>query len=136
MRAVVCNEYGPSESLRVVDVPDPVTRPGHVLIDVAYAAVNFPDVLIIANLYQVSVPLPFTPGSEFSGTVASVGEGVVSVRVGDHVFGPAMSGSFAGQVVVPAEGLRVVPPDVPLDAAAGFWVAHATAYHALRSVGR
>jgi NADPH2:quinone reductase len=130
----VCNEYGPPESLHVVDLPDLVAAPGHALIDVAYAAVNFPDVLIIANLYQVSVPLPFVPGSEFSGTVTAIGEGVTNVSVGDHVFGAAMSGSFAEQVMVPAEGLRTVPSAVALDAAAGFWVAHATAYHALRSV--
>jgi NADPH2:quinone reductase len=134
MRAVVCNEYGPPETLAVVDVPDPVVRPGDVLIDVAYAAVNYPDVLIIANRYQVSVPLPFVPGSEFSGTVAEVGEGVTHLSVGDHVFGSSMSGSFAERIDVPAQGLRPVPADVALDAAAGFWVAHATAYHALRSV--
>jgi NADPH2:quinone reductase len=67
MRAVVCNEYGPPESLRIVELPTPIARSGQVVVDVAYAAVNYPDVLIIADRYQVSVPTPFVPGSEFSG---------------------------------------------------------------------
>ena len=134
MRAVVCTQYGPPESVGVVEVPEPVAGPGDVAVDVAFAAVNFPDVLIIANKYQVSVPLPFVPGSEFSGLVASVGAGVPGVAAGDQVFGSAMSGSFAERVVVPAASLRPVPDGVALEAAAGFWVAHATAYHALRSI--
>ena len=134
MRAVVCNEYGPPELLTMIDLPDPVARPNQVVVAVAYAAVNYPDVLILANRYQLSVPVPFVPGSEFSGTVVAIGEGVTNVAVGDHVFGAAMTGAFAERIVVPATAVRSVPPAVALDAAAGFWVAHATAYHALRSI--
>jgi NADPH2:quinone reductase len=134
MRAVVCQEYGPPESLHVIDLPDPVARPGHVVVDVAFAAVNYPDVLIIADKYQVSIPPPFVPGSEFAGVVIAVGEGVDSVQPGDHVFGASMTGAFSEQVIVPADALRKVPNAVALEAAAAFWVAHATAYHALRSI--
>ena len=134
MRAVVCNEYGPPESLSIVDLPTPVARPGQVVVDIAYAAVNYPDVLIIDNRYQVSVPTPFVPGSEFSGVVSAIGDGVTTVSVGDHVFGASMTGAYAEQIVVPAGAVRTVPDEVALDAAAGFWVAHATAYHAIRSV--
>lgn len=134
MRAVVCHEYGPPESLRVEEMADQPTRPGQVAVDVAYAAVNYPDVLILANKYQVSVPLPFVPGSEFAGVVESVGDGVDAVAPGDRVFGSSMTGAFCSRVVVPASDLRKVPDAVGLDVAAGFWVAHATAYHALRSV--
>lgn len=118
----------------MIDLPDPVARPGQVVVDVAFAAVNYPDVLIIADRYQVSVAPPFVPGSEFSGVVSSVGEGVDSFRPGDHVFGASMTGAFSDRVVVPASALRKVPAAVRLDAAAAFWVAHATAYHALRSI--
>src|SRR5690606_26777881 len=93
-----------------------------------------PDVLMIANRYQVSQPTPFVPGSEFAGVVTEVGEGVDTVAVGDHVFGSAMTGGFAERVVVPAAAVRSVPAEVGLDAAAAFWVAHATAYHAIRSI--
>lgn len=134
MRAVVCHEYGPPESLRVDDVEAPEPRPGMVVVHVTAAAVNFPDVLMIANLYQVSVPLPFTPGSEFSGVVSAVGDDVTTWRAGDRVFGAAMFGAFSEQIMVPATSLRAVPDDVELRDVAGFWVAYATAYHALRSV--
>ncbi len=134
MKAVVCQEYGPPESLVVVDVPEPIAGPGQVVVAIAFAAVNYPDVLIIANRYQVSVPTPFVPGSEFSGLVAAVGEGVDSVAVGDRVFGAVMTGAFAERVVVPATAVRPVPDGVGLETVAGFWVAHATAYHAIRSV--
>jgi NADPH2:quinone reductase len=134
MRAVVCNDYGPPESLSIVDLPTPIARPGDVVVDIAYAAVNYPDVLIIGNRYQVSVPTPFVPGSEFAGTVSAVGSGVDTVSVGDHVFGASMTGAYAEQIVVPAGAVRGVPGEVSLAAAAGFWVAHATAYHAIRSV--
>jgi NADPH2:quinone reductase len=117
-----------------MDLPDPVARAGHVVVDVAFAAVNYPDVLIIADKYQVSIPPPFVPGSEFAGVVTDVGEGVDSVQPGDHVFGASMTGAYSAQVVVPAHALRKVPAAVALEAAAAFWVAHATAYHALRSI--
>jgi NADPH:quinone reductase len=134
MRTVFCSEYGPPETLRVEERPTPAPGLGQVLVAVAAAAVNFPDVLIIANRYQVSVPLPFTPGSEFSGVVEAVGEGVADWQVGDRVFGAAMSGAFSEYVAVPAASLRRVPIGADLVSMAGFWVAHVTAYHALRSV--
>ena len=69
------------------------------LVDIAYAAVNFPDVLIVNNEYQVQVPAPFVPGSEFSGVIAAVGDGVASrpagIAVGDHVYGASFVGAYA-----------------------------------------
>jgi NADPH:quinone reductase len=126
--------HGPPQSIEVVDLPDPVAGPGQVVVTVAAAAVNFADVLIMADRYQVSVPAPFTPGSEFAGVVASVGSGVTGPSVGDHVFGTVMAGAFAEQVLVPADGLSMVPGKVPLETAAAFGVVYRTAYHALRSV--
>ena len=135
MRAVVCETYGPPEVLRVQEVPLRPAKRGQVQVKVAAAAVNFPDVLICANKYQVSLPTPFTPGSEFAGVVTEVGEAVTGLVVGDRVFGSTITGAFSEYVTVAAEALRPVPEGVALTAAAGFWVAHATAYHALRSVG-
>ena len=134
MRAVVCQQYGPPSSLELIDLPDPVARAGQAVVDIAYAAVNYPDVLVIADKYQVSIPPPFVPGSEFSGVVVAVGDGVDTVQAGDHVFGATLTGGFAEQIVTPAAALRIVPAAVALEAAAAFWIAHATAYHALRSV--
>jgi NADPH2:quinone reductase len=97
------------------------------------AAVNFPDVLIVANQYQITVALPFVPGSEFAGTVAEVGGGVTGLAAGDRVFGTALVGAFAEEVVVAAAALTSTPAGVDDRAAAGFGVAHRTAYHVLRS---
>ncbi len=80
MRAARVVHHGPPESVTVEEVPDPVAGPGQVVVDIAYAAVNFPDVLIVANEYQVSLPVPFIPGSEFSGVVSTVGEAVENGR--------------------------------------------------------
>ena len=136
MRAARCVEYGPPSGVVVVDVPAPVAREGQVVVDVAAAAVNFPDVLLVADQYQMHIPVPFTVGSEFAGTVCKVGAGVGGVAVGDRVMGSTTFGAFAEQIAVPASALQPVDPGVELATAAASGVAHATAYHALRSVAR
>ena len=118
----------------VEECPDPTPGPGEVVVDMAAASVNYPDVLIIANGYQISVPVPFVPGSEFSGTIRSVGDNVTGWAPGDRVFATVMSGAFAEQVVVSGRALHRVPDGADLEACAGFWVAHLTAYHCIRSV--
>jgi NADPH2:quinone reductase len=113
-----------------------VLAAGHVRVAVDTAAVNFPDVLVVANSYQIKVPVPFVPGSEFAGVVRELGEGVTTLNVGDRVFGSALIGGFAEEVAANAAGLSIVPAAVALEVAAGFGVAHRTAYHVLRSVAR
>ena len=135
MRAAVCRAYGAPETI-VVD-PDfalPAVGPGQVRVRVGAAAVNFPDVLLMANKYQVSVPVPFVPGSEFAGLVDAVGEGVTGLAPGDRVMGTSITGAFAEQAVVPVRSLTHVPAGVADAPAAAFGVAHRTAYHVLRSV--
>jgi NADPH2:quinone reductase len=136
VRAARCVAYGPPSSVVVVDLPDPVAAEGQVVVEVAAAAVNFPDVLLVADQYQIHIPVPFTVGSEFAGTVSAVGVGVEGIAVGDRVMGSTMFGAFAEQIAVPARSLRPVDPGVDLATAAASGVAHATAYHALRSVAR
>lgn len=92
--------------------------------------------LLVANEYQVSVPLPFVPGSEFAGVVSEVGAGVAGHSLGDRVFGTAIFGAFAEEAVVSAEAVHPVPEGVDERAAAAFGVAYRTAYHVLRSVAR
>jgi NADPH2:quinone reductase len=109
---------------------------GQVRVEVAAAAVNFPDVLLIADQYQLSVPPPFVPGSEFSGRVVEVAGDVGSFAVGDHVTGTSLVGAFAEEAVVAASALRRVPDEMDDRIAAAAGVAHRTAYHVLRSVAR
>jgi NADPH2:quinone reductase len=134
VRAAYVAEHGPPEAVVVHEVPDPQPGPGEVLVDIAYAAVNFPDVLIVNNEYQVQVPAPFVPGSEFSGVVSAIGDGVDGVAVGDHVYGASFVGAYAEKIVVSAASVHVVPESVDLRDAAAFSVAHTTAMHTLRTI--
>jgi NADPH2:quinone reductase len=133
MRAAVCRAYGPPETLAIDDVQAPEATPGNVVVDVAAAAVNFTDVLMLQNRYQLSATPPFVPGSEFAGVVAAVGQGVEALRPGMRVCGVTFVGAFAERIAVPAASLTVLPDHVELRAAAAFQVAYGTAYHALRS---
>jgi NADPH2:quinone reductase len=134
MRAARCVQYGPPSALVITDEPDPVPGPDDVVVDVAFAAVNFPDVLFIANKYQVSVPVPFTPGSEFSGTVSAVGANVSTVKTGQAVTGGVMTGAYATKVLVAASAVYPMPAGLDAADAAALWVTDRTAYYALRSV--
>jgi NADPH2:quinone reductase len=134
VRAAVCRAYGPPESVVVEDVPAPVPGPGEVLVDVAAAAVNFPDVLLVAGEYQVQLPPPFVPGSELAGRVVALGEGVTGFAIGDRAFGSVICGAFAEQAAVAAATLTRTPDGVDDQTAAAFGVAHRTAFHTLRSV--
>src|ERR1051325_5747693 len=134
MRAAPCREYGTPDAVAVVDVAVPDMTAGQVRVRVAAAAVNFVDVLIVANQYQISAPTPFVPGSEFAGVVDAVADDVTRVAVGDPVSGVGFVGAFADQVVVPADAVTRVPDGVDIHTAAAFGIAHRTAYHTLRSV--
>jgi NADPH:quinone reductase len=134
VRAAICHEYGAPDVVTVGELPSPLPSAGQVLVRVRAAAVNFPDVLLVANEYQVKVPTPFVPGSEFAGVVAAVGDGVQGVATGDRVMGTALVGAFAEEIVVGADGLRVIPEGIDDREAAAFGVAHRTAFHVLRSV--
>jgi NADPH:quinone reductase len=135
MRAARCEEYGGPDNVVIREIPNPVVTPGHVVVDVAAAAVNFPDLLFIANRYQVPAPLPFTPGSEFAGRVAAVGEAVTGLTAGDLVYGTVFTGAMAEQVLVPARAVSPVPAGLSMVEAAAFRVTYLTAYHALVTAG-
>jgi NADPH2:quinone reductase len=136
VRAAVCRELGPPDVVRVDDLPSPPLGAGQVRVRVSSAAVNFPDVLLVAGEYQIAVPPPFVPGSELAGVVEEVGEGVQGVAVGDRVAATVLVGAFAEEAVVAADAVHPVPEGVDLSAAAASGVAHRTAYHVLRSVAR
>ncbi|WP_216894957.1 NADPH:quinone oxidoreductase family protein [Nocardia alni] len=136
MRAAVCPGYGDPEVVAVQDLPAPVPEPGQVRVRVTAAAVNFPDVLVLANKYQISVPPPFVPGSEFAGVVDELGDGVDEFAPGDRVTGTGLYGAFAEQVVTKSASLSRIPDGIDDRDAVAFGVAYRTAYHALRSVAR
>ena len=133
MRAVVCNRFGGPEVLEMAEVPEPVATPGQVLVDVKACAVNFPDLLMIQDLYQFKPGLPFIPGSEIGGIVREVGEGVTGFAPGDRVIGSSPSvGGLAERASLMAFTMVAVPDGIELDQAAGLLYAYGTSHHALR----
>jgi NADPH2:quinone reductase len=131
MKAVVCNAWGLPDSLVIEERADLVAGKGQVVIAVEAAGVNFPDVLIIQNKYQFKPSLPFTPGSELSGVIAAVGDGVTHWKVGDHVIAFVDHGAFAEQAVVPVANLMPMPPGMPFDVAAAITLTYGTSHHAV-----
>jgi NADPH:quinone reductase len=134
IRAAVCPEYGPPEVVRIEERPPQSLDGGQVRVRVGAAAVNYPDILLVAGRYQISVPTPFVVGSEFAGVIVEVADDTGDLAIGDRVTGAQMFGAFAEEVVVAASGLARIPDGIDVHTAAAFGVAHRTAYHALRSV--
>ncbi|MGQ0654412.1 MAG: NADPH:quinone oxidoreductase family protein [Betaproteobacteria bacterium] len=132
MKAVLCKQFGPPESLVVEELPSPQAGPGEVVVSVRAASVNFPDVLIIQNKYQFKPPLPFSPGSEFAGVVKEIGAGVQGCKPGDRVIAFTTYGAFAEEVKVEAARLVPIPEGMDFNGAAAFLLTYGTSDHALR----
>ena len=132
MKAVLCKEYGPPESLVIEDIASPTAGRGQVVVSVKACGVNFPDTLIIQGKYQFKPAMPFSPGSEVSGIVKEVGEGVDTVQVSDHVIAFTGWGGFAEEVVTEASKLITLPGDIDFVTAAAFTLVYGTAHHALK----
>jgi len=136
MRAVVCRELTGVGGLEYVnDWPEPQAGPGEVLVDVKAAALNFPDLLMIQGLYQERPPLPFVVGTEMSGVVAAVGEGVTHVAPGDRVVA-ACGRTLAERVVAKAPLVIPAPQRLGFEAAAGICITYFTSMHALKQRAR
>ena len=133
MKAVLCRQFGPPETLTVEELPSPRPAPGEVVVSVKAASVNFPDVLVIQNKYQVKPPLPFSPGSELAGVVKEVGEGVTQAKPGDRVIAFTTYGAFAEECLVPAGRLLPLPEGMDFRTGAAFLLTYGTSHHALRN---
>src|SRR5579862_1501922 len=123
MRAMQIAEFGPIESLKLVEVADPQPRPNEVVIEVHAAPVNFVDTLVVGGTYQFLPLLPFTPGKGPAGVVSAVGADVTSLRVGDRVLAMAEQGGYAEKVAVAADQCYRLPPGLSFEQAAGMGVA-------------
>ncbi|MEN3291663.1 MAG: NADPH:quinone reductase [Burkholderiales bacterium] len=131
MKAILCKAWGAPDTLVVEELPEVHPGPGQVSIDVHAAGVNFPDVLIIQNKYQVKPELPFTPGSELAGVVRETGEGVTHVKPGDKVMAFVSQGAFAQQIVASAHMVMPMPPELDFDTAAAVTLTYGTSHHAV-----
>jgi NADPH2:quinone reductase len=132
MRALVVEALAPDYGGCVLkDIPTPDPSPGEVLVRTRAAAVNFPDLLQTRGEYQHKPPLPFIPGLEIAGEIATLGEGVEQFEIGDAVVGGARIGGFSEYAVTPAAGLRAKPERLSFAEAAGYGAAYLTAYVSL-----
>ena len=131
MRAWLCENPVGVEALQWKELPTPEPKAGEVRVAIRAASLNFPDLLIVQNKYQMKPPLPFVPGSEFAGIVEAVGEGVSHVKVGDAVAAFAGTGGFATHAVVSAALVMPLPEGFAFDDAAAFVLTYGTTHHAL-----
>jgi NADPH2:quinone reductase len=136
MKAVLCKQYGPPQSLVLEDVPALKAGDGQVVISVKAAGVNFPDLLIIQNKYQFRPPLPFSPGGEVAGTVKEIGPGVTQLKVGDRVIGSIGWGGFAEEAVAQAARCTPFPANMDFVEASAFMMTYGTSHHALKDRAR
>lgn len=136
MKAVLCKEFGPPETLVIGETETPKPEKGTVRIAVEACGMNFPDSLIIQNKYQFKPPLPFSPGGEVAGIVDAIGEGTDPSLLGKRVMAMTLHGGLAEYVVVPADALLPCPADMPFETAAGFTMTYGTSMHALKQRGQ
>ena len=132
MKAVLCKAFGPPESLAIEEIEPLKPGRGQVIISVKACGVNFPDALIIQGKYQSKPPFPFTPGSEISGIVKDLGEGVETFKVGMRVMSFIGMGGFAEEVVADAPQIIPMPQALDFTTASAFLLTYGTSYHALK----
>src|SRR5436305_12905230 len=111
MNALLSYEPGGPETLRLSEVPDPRPGPGELLVRVRACAINYPDVLIIEDKYQLKPPRPFAPGSEIAGEVIHVGEGVSGWSTGDRMIAATGYGGLVEKLVIPARAGIPLPSE-------------------------
>jgi NADPH2:quinone reductase len=132
MKALLSKQAGGPETLVLEDVAEPLAGPGQARVAVRACGVNFPDLLIIQDLYQYKPPRPFAPGAEVAGVVDAVGEGVENVRVGDRVLLSPARGGMAEKAVGSAGNCWKIPDAMPFDEAAALLMTYGTSQHALK----
>ena len=131
MHAWLCENPVGVEALTWKEVPTPVPQAGQVLIRIEAASLNFPDLLIVQNKYQMKPDLPFVPGSEYAGVIEAVGEGVTHLQVGQSVACLSGTGGFGTHTLAPAKLCMPLPAGFPAVDAAAFIMIYATSHHAL-----
>jgi NADPH:quinone reductase-like Zn-dependent oxidoreductase len=136
MKALLSHAPGGPETLTLEQLDDPQPAAGDLLVRVRACAINYPDVLIIEDKYQLKPPRPFAPGSEIAGEVEAVGDGVNGWAPGDRVIAATGFGGLAEKVVIPAARAFQLPPERSFEEGSALLLTYATAIHALLDRGR
>jgi len=132
MKALLSKAPGGPETLVLEDIPSPTPGKGEVLIDIKAIGINFPDTLIIRDMYQFKPERPFSPGGEVSGVVKALGEGVTNLSVGQRVIGSCGWGGMREELVLDAGRCIPISDSVPFEEAAAFVMTYGTSYYALK----
>ncbi|MEG6508030.1 NADPH:quinone oxidoreductase family protein [Methyloligella sp. 2.7D] len=132
MRAAQFSEFGGIDALRVDEVPVPEPHAGDALIDVSAVSLNFFDTLLLRDKYQITPPLPYSPGAEIAGTVETVGADVTGVSAGDRVLAFIGGNGCREKIVTKAANLVPIPAEVGDAVAASLPVTYGTALHGLQ----
>jgi NADPH:quinone reductase len=136
MHAWLCENPVGVEALQWKELPTPQPKAGEVLVEIKAASLNFPDLLIVQNKYQIKPPLPFVPGAEYAGVIAAVGPDVKHLKVGQSVACLSGTGGFGTHTIAPAQLCMPLPPGFPHADAAAFIMTYATSHHALVDRGQ
>ena len=133
MKAMLSHEAGGPETLKLTEMEAPEPSKKQVRIRIHAAGLNFPDTLIIKDMYQMKPPRPFAPGGEVAGEIEAVGEAVTNFKVGDRVLGMSGFGGFATHIVMDAERVMKIPDAMPYDEASCLVLTYGTSHHALKN---
>jgi NADPH:quinone reductase-like Zn-dependent oxidoreductase len=136
VKALLSIEPGGPETLLLEDIAEPAPGAGELLVQVRACSINFPDVLIIEDKYQLKPQRPFAPGGEIAGEVIGVGEGVTGWKRGNRVIAALGLGGLAEQVIVPADRAIPLPAERSFEEGSALLMTYATAIHALVDRGR
>lgn len=136
MKALVSEAPGDYSTLRLVERPDPVPGAGQIVIDVRACAINFPDSLIIQDLYQFKPARPFSPGGEAAGVISAVGEGVTAWKSGDRVIGLSTHGGMAEKMLLDQIEVVRLPEGRSFAEGASFFFTYGTTIHAFKDRAR
>ena len=136
MKALRSHQSGGPETLTLDEIESPVPGPGQVRVAVKACSINYPDVLIIKDMYQFKPPRPFAPGGEAAGVVDAVGEGVTQWKVGDRVIASTGNGGLAEQIVVDPARLWALPDGASFATGASIMMTYGTNMHGLLDRGK
>ncbi len=135
MRAVLSKSVGGPETLVLEDLPSPTAGPGQVVLSVKACGVNYPDVLIIEDMYQFKPTRPFAPGGEVAGVIKDLGEGVTHLTVGQRVLANTGWGGMAEELALDAARVVPIPDAMSFEEGAAFMMTYGTSYYGLKDRG-
>ncbi len=136
MHAWLCENPTGVDALTWQELPTPQPQAGQVLVEIRAASLNFPDLLIVQNKYQIKPALPFVPGAEYAGVVQAVGPDVTQLKVGQRVACLSGTGGFGTHTLAPAALCLPLPDGFSFVDAAAFIMTYATSHHALLDRGQ